>query len=172
ENDFHAIQKTKDVSAVAPLSTVSGNMTGDYTVDSPFIIATTGDFTKIVDQPLQSGGFFTDSNEDVNAVVLGMNLAEKLFNDNAPLGQALAWHGQRFIVTGVFEDFKAPPFSLETNFNDAVFIPYSTAQKLTGGALGVYQILGKSDSSNNVSQTIHNATSALVTAHGGAHDVT
>lgn len=170
EADLHTVQKTHGVSAVAPLSTVSGSMTGDHMVNTPFIIATTADFENIIHQSMAAGGFF-DSSDDGKAVVLGASIAQELFNDNAPLGQALLWHGQRLLVAGVFNDFVAPPFSLESNFNDAVFIPYATAQHASGSVLGIYQILAKSDKPTDASRVVSSTDAALVSAHGGAQDV-
>lgn len=169
ENDLRTVQKVPGVSQAVPLSTSTGSITGDHTVVSPFIVATTADFQKVVNQSISAGGFF-DSDVDSKTVVLGQTAAVTLFNDNSPLGQTLTWRGQQFIVAGVFDDFKAPPFSLEANFNNAVFFPYSTAQTLSGSVLGIYQILAKT--SGNVSQISAGIESALITQHGGAHDVT
>ncbi len=171
KNDLKTVQKTPGVTAAVPLSTVSGSVTGDYEVNSPFIVATTSQFPDVVHQSMASGDFFGPTDDD-NAVVLGVNIAQKLFNDNAPLGQALLWHGQRFLVAGVFDNFTAPPFSLEANFNDAIFIPYATAQSVSGSTLGIYQILGKSDTAGNVNKVASAANAALVAAHGGSQDVT
>jgi putative ABC transport system permease protein len=169
--DLKTVQKTDGVAYAVPLSTASGSMSGDHTVTSPFIVATTADFPNIIDQSMASGGFF-DPEDGSKTVVLGASIAQKLFNDNAPLGQALTWRGQRFIVAGVFNDFVAPPLSLEANFNNAVFVPYSTAQSLTGGILGVYQILAKSDTPRDTARVVSSVDGALVAQHGGAHDVT
>jgi putative ABC transport system permease protein len=169
-SDLQTVQKTKGVDAAVPLSTVSGSVTADYTVNAPFIIATTGDFSSVFNQPMLSGGFFGD-HDQAPGVVLGMNIAQRLFNDNAPLGQALVWHGQRFLVAGVFQDFKAPPLSLEANFNEAVFVPYAIAQKVTGSVLGVYQILGKASPGSDMAKTVADVNATLVAAHGGAQDV-
>jgi len=168
--DLQAVQKVKGVIAAVPFGTVSGSVTGDYTVDTPFILATNSDFDTIIHQKMASGGFFNPG-DDSRGVVLGVSIAHKLFTDNAPLGQALVWHGQRFVVAGVFDDFKAPPLSLEANFNDAVFIPYSTAQQLSSSVLGIYQILAKADPAVDPAQVVHEANAALVSAHSGAHDV-
>ncbi|HSX30805.1 MAG TPA: ABC transporter permease [Candidatus Saccharimonadales bacterium] len=168
ENDLRTVRATKGVADAVPLSTVSGSVTGDFTVQSPFIIATTPEFSNVINQPMQAGGFFDG---DTSGVVLGVNIAQKLFNDNNPLGQALVWHGQRFLVAGVFKDFNAPPFSLEANFNDAIFISYSAAQKLSGTVLGIYQILAKADGSAQTAQVIMTVGSKLVAAHNGARDV-
>ncbi|HSX07160.1 MAG TPA: ABC transporter permease [Candidatus Saccharimonadia bacterium] len=168
--DLRTVQKTAGVVRAAPLSTASGSMTGDNTVESPFIIATTPDFSDIIKQHMISGGFF-ESSDNGKAVVLGMDVAGKLFNNTAAVGQTLAWRGQQFIVAGVYDDFKAPPLSLESNFNNAVFIPYDVASKLMGNPLGIYQILGKAESSRTTVSTITATTIALRAAHGGSRDV-
>ena len=169
-SDVQAVQKAKGVKAAVPLSSASGSVTGDFTVDSPVIVATNSDFADIIHQPMASGGFFNNG-DDSRGVVLGFNVAQKLFSDNAPLGQALVWRGQRFMVAGVFDHFNAPPLSFEANFNDAVFLPYSTAQKVTDSTLGIYEVIGRADPSAGLPQAMRNATDSLVSAHGGAHDI-
>lgn len=171
EADLRTVQDATGVSVAVPLSTTNGSVTGDHTVSTPFIVATTGDFPKIINRSMASGGFF-DPSVDSKTVVLGEGVAQKLFNDNAPLGQALIWRGQRFIVSGVFNDFKAPPFSLEANFNNAVFVPYQTAEKVTDSNLGIYQILAKPNRETSSKDAIHSVEGALAAGHGGAHDVT
>jgi putative ABC transport system permease protein len=172
ESDLHTIQKTPGVAEAVPLAVASGTMTGDHTVTSPFIVATNAGFPDIVNQPFTSGGFFDDSNGS-KSVVLGANVAQKLFNNNAPLGQGLVWRGQRFLVSGVYDYFNAPPFSLEANFDNAIFVPYSTAQQLDGNSLAVYQILARA---NNVQSTpqqvVSSVNTSLVASHGGSQDVT
>jgi putative ABC transport system permease protein len=171
ENDLRVVQKATGVAAAVPLATVSGKATGDHAVAAPFVVATTADFPKVINQSFASGGFF-DPEVDSKTVVLGNTIAQKLFNDNAPLGQTLTWRSENFVVSGVFNDFKAPPFSLEGGFNNAIFIPFSSAQKLSGSVLGIYQILVKPASARVASQSIHTVDTALIAAHGGTHDVT
>lgn len=168
--DLHTIQKTAGVAKAAPLSTASGSMTGDHTVRSPFIVATTSDFSDIINQHMISGGFF-EASDGGKAVVLGMNVAGKLFNETSAVGQTLTWRGQQFIVAGVYDDFKAPPLSPEANFNNAVFVPYDVAGKLTGSSLGIYQILGKAKPGQTTAHTITTVADALKAAHGGAEDI-
>lgn len=170
-NDLQAIQQTKGVAKAVPLATTSGTMKGDFTVRSPLIIATTSDFPNVVSQNIAAGGFF-DNTISNKTVVLGQSIAHRLFSDNAPLGQVLTWRGQQFIVAGVFGDFKAPPLSLAANFNDAVFVPYATAQSLSGSILGMYEIVAKADSPRTASATIQRVQSVLDKAHGGARDTT
>lgn len=170
QSDLRVAQKTHGVATAVPLAASSGSMTGDHTVNNPYIVATTTDFPDVINQSFASGGFF-DPTQDSDNVVLGSTIAAKLFNDNAPLGQGLTWRGQRFVVAGVFNDFHAPPFSLEANFNNAVFVPYSTAQALNGNALGIYEILAKADTPQLTDQVVGRLRGALAAAHGGADDV-
>ncbi len=169
--DLHTVQKTHGVSKVVPLAITSGSMKGDHAVTSPFIVATSADMPDLINHPFASGGFF-DATDNTKAVVLGTKIAGELFDNNAPLGQGLIWRGQRFLVAGVYDPFNAPPFSLEANFDDAVFIPYSVAQKVSGNALNMYEILVRSSSASDALQVGSAINSALVSAHGGAQDVT
>jgi putative ABC transport system permease protein len=171
EADLRTVQQADGVGTAVPLSTTTGTVSGDHTVKTPFIVATTADFTQIIHQSLASGGFF-DPDVDSKTVVLGEGIAQKLFNDNAPLGQTLTWRGRTFIVSGVFNDFNAPPFSPEANFNNAVFLPYQTAEKITNSSLGIYQILAKPSHRGASKAAIHSTETALSAAHGGARDVT
>ena len=171
ENDLHVVQKTAGVHYAIPLSSTTGSMRGDHTVSSPLIVATTADFPAVIGQPIAYGGFF-DKEDGSKTVVLGQNVAHRLFDDEAPLGQTLTWRGQNFIVAGVFSPFNAPPFSLEANFNDAVFVPYSTAQSVTDNVLGIYQIIARTNTPQVAAATSARISSALTNAHGGSDDTT
>jgi len=169
DHDVRTVQRTGGVAETVPLATTSGTVSGDHTVNDPFIVATSVDFPDIINHPFLFGGFF---DADSKSVVLGSNLAQKLFNNNDPLGQGLVWRGQRFIVAGVYERFNAPPFSLEAGFDNAMFVPYTTARNLGGDGLGVYEILARADNAADTSHVVSSTYSALVAAHGGARDVT
>lgn len=170
QSDLRTVQHTAGVAEAVPLAVASGSISGDHTVQSPFIIATNANFPDIINQSFSAGGFF-DPDGGSKTVVLGASIAQKLFNDNAPLGQGLTWRGQRFLVSGVFNYFNAPPFSVEANFDNAVFVPYSTAQQVSGNSLAIYQILARSDNLQDASQVTTSVNSALVAQHGGAQDV-
>lgn len=171
EADFNAVKQTPGITTAAPLSTISGSIKGDTEINNPLIVSTTAGFDKIAKQGFEYGAFF-DENSDVQQAVLGPQIAHKLFNDGAPLGQTFSLRGKDFMVTGVFKSFTAPPLSLEANFNEAVFIPYASAQSITATNPGMYQILAKVDTSSHkpadTAKTLHDK---LVANHGGADDV-
>jgi len=171
QSDLRTVQRTPGVAEAVPLAVASGSVTGDHTVMSPFILATNANFPDIINQSFSAGGFF-DQEGGSKTVVLGANVAQKLFNNNAPLGQGLIWRGQRFLVSGVYNYFNAPPFSVEADFDNAVFVPYTTAQQMSGNSLAIYQILARSNTVADAPRVVNATRSALVAAHGGAHDVT
>ena len=170
ENDVTTIQQTPGVTATVPLSTISGSVKADTLINAPLIIATTPDFAKVINQKMEYGAFF-EPESDTQLAVLGQSMARTLFEDSAPLGQTFNLRGKDFMVAGVFKQFSAPPLSLEANFNDAIFISYSTAGAITGSAPGIYQVLAKKDTAlktNQVADAIH---VRLQSAHGGADDI-
>lgn len=169
--DLQTVQKTPGVDMAVPLATSTGTIKADHEVSSPYIVATTADFADIINQHLAYGGFF-DADTNSKTVVLGANLAHRLFNDNAPLGQTLTWRGQQFIVAGIFDTFAAPPFSLEANFNNAMFVPYSTAQSLNGSLLAIHMVLAKADAKPGAAKVVSGVNNALVASHSGSHDIT
>jgi len=86
-------------------------------------------YAENLDMTFESGDFFdiTDSITSSQVVVLGSDMAEELFPTGNAVGQSiLIYRGQQgkpYTVVGILEE-KDSIFSL--NFNDSVFIPYST----------------------------------------------
>ena len=132
--DIAVVQKTAGVRYAVPLALVNGPMkAGDKTIDNPLVLATTEDMKGLLDDPIEYGEFFVqdDLADQPNTAIIGHNLADKLFGQRSPLGSSFEYLGQTFFVRGVMKKFDATPLSLTTDFNDAILIPYSTAQALT-----------------------------------------
>lgn len=167
--DLAALRTVQGVRDVAPLSAVSGSVKGDREINAPLIVATTANFASLIKHDVE-GGFIQDDS-GVQAAVLGPTIAKKLFEDNIPLGQTLKYRHQDFMVGGVFKTFSAPPFSLEANFNDAVFISYATAENMLGGAPGIYQILVKTKPDADAVKVSEALIAKITDNHGGTKDV-
>lgn len=168
--DVDVIRKVPGVTEVVPLSAISGTAKADYQVEAPLVVATTPNFSTVVNQKIEYGGFF-ENTENNQTAVLGSSIAHKLFADNAPLAQTFKFRGQEFVVAGVFKQFSAPPFSVEANFNDAIFLPSATVETMLGSAPGIYQILAKVNDASNTKQVATAIDRSLAVSHGGAHDV-
>ena len=167
--DVNALRTVEGVSDVAPLGAVSGKVKADHEVNAPLIVATTANFANLVKQPVE-GGFLQDDS-GVQTAVLGPTIAKKLFDDNIPLGQSFKYRGKEFMVGGVFKTFAAPPFSLEANFNDAIFISYATAENVLGTPPAIYQVMVKNKPDADAQMVSKAVVERLAEKHGGTQDV-
>jgi len=89
----------------------------------------TGDsIVNIMDIYPDKGSFFTKENvrERSNVVVIGSEIKKKLFGDTEALGHKIKIKDKTFLVIGVLG---AKGQSMMFKFDNAIFIPYSTAQK-------------------------------------------
>lgn len=170
-SDIETVRGTTGVALTVPIGTAVGAVQADRTIDDPLIVATTADFITVLKHPIEYGGFF-DSDPGSHTAVLGASLAQKLFEDNVPLGQSFTYRGEKFMVAGVFKRFATPPLSVESDYNEAAFIPYSTARTLLGADPETYQILAKVAPGATVDTVAKAIESRLVAAHGGTHDTT
>lgn len=168
--DVDTVSHTPGVTYAVPLAIASGSAKGDHELKSPLVIATSDKLPDALKQQMASGVFF-DPEAGRRTVVLGAAVASKIFDDTAPLGQAMTYRGQEFIVTGVLKPFNGAPLSLSANFNDAIFVPYAAAQTLNGGNLAVYQILVKAGSASAAPSLAKSIDDRLTADHGGSDQI-
>jgi len=167
--DMAALQKVSGTVGVVPLSSVSGSIKGDHSIETPLVIATTPDFGTFIRPQVKTGGFF-DASDGAEQVVLGSAAVDKLYDDALPLGRTMTFRGKDFMVAGVFKNFNAPPLSIESNFNNAVFIPMSTVRNLIGGDPVIYELLVRARPGTDMSKYQNDLTASLTAAHGGSKD--
>lgn len=100
-----------------------------------------------------TGRFFTKEEETSLAkyVVLGSTVRNELFGESEPLGQRIKINNKSFEVIGTMKERGTVAFQ---NYDDQVFIPIATVQKLLAGvdSLGLMRI--KIDEQNNITDTI------------------
>jgi putative ABC transport system permease protein len=169
--DLKAVQDTSNVAYAVPLAAVGGTPTNGSR-HAGTVIATTADFPKIVNQGLAYGSFFGPDDDGQNFAVIGAHLAADLFDEQVPLGQSFAFHGQRFVVRGIFNEFSNAPLSYDTDFNNAIFIPFGTAQDITSQHSVIYEILAQPKGKGDSAPVITQLDSKLLQAHGGQKDFT
>lgn len=173
EKDLKAIQETPNVEAAVPLNLVTGIASvGNLEMNSGFVVATTHDMQKILNKEVEFGSFFAEGDADKPVAVIGRRVAEQLFQDYVPIGKKLKIRGQEFMVRGVFEEFEASPLTPNSDFNSAIFIPYETGKKLTGGSVQIYQLLAKPSNPDEIEPTIALMREALINSHDGQEDFT
>jgi putative ABC transport system permease protein len=171
-DDFNTVQRTPGVKQAAPLGIVSGRPVADdgRTARKAFVVATDSDLDKVLKQPVEEGDFWTDDKANANQAVIGQKVAGDLFGEPVPLGRRFNFRGQTFIVRGVFQQWVNVPFSPTANFNNAIFIPYQTASRITHNDSGLYTVLAKTGDPKTVEDVQNSLTSRLTKTHGGQKD--
>lgn len=172
--DLTTVSGTSGVAISAPLSVVTGGVVSGETSHhyNAFVIGTSPTLPALLNQTLAYGAFFSDDPISGDKVVIGSQVAQALFEENVPLGQTLTILEHRFIVVGIFNSFQTAPLSVDTNFNNAVFIPYSTAEQITNNSSPIYEILARPVSLNQTDQVVGRLNGNLLRAHGGQQDFT
>ncbi|HET8709400.1 MAG TPA: ABC transporter permease [Candidatus Saccharimonadales bacterium] len=171
DEDIVAVQRTKNVKYEAPLSVVGGRITGgDHNPGNVTVVGTTEDFADMLGQKITYGSNLDDSMNNATTAILGSRVAERMFDDPVPLGRSFTIRGEQFFVAGIFDDFDTAPFSSEINFNNAIYIPYDTAQQITGGSTATYEILVRPVSAKETDQVIKDLKKNIASAHGGQKD--
>jgi len=174
QNDMNVVAKTKDVQQAVPLALVNGVVKVEgLKGSSPLVLATTSDLPKLLSQSIAGGSFFeSDTSAEPYVAVIGANVAQKLFHQRMPLGSSFEFLGQQFFVQGVFNKFDTPPLSLSTDFNDTIFIPYTTAQMLTQNNTQLYEVLAKPTDPAQLGTVVKNISDSLTNEHQGQQKFT
>jgi ABC-type antimicrobial peptide transport system permease subunit len=171
EADLEDVTKTKDVSRVAPVATITGvPSTSERSMEEAIIVATTDSLPTILGKKVPYGSFFGSDDLMKNYAIIGPGVAAQLFNENVPVGQSFQIRGTEFIVEGVFEQTPLTPLSPSVNFNDAIVIPYGKAKQIGAGSLQINQILVTSTSASETKSVADTISTELEKNHGGQHD--
>ena len=165
--DVNAISRIKGVQASVPLIVLSGVAKGDNAFGSGVVIATNDQLPSVLNQSVAYGAFFNNQDTNPFSAVLGSNAAKHLFNQSIPLGYSFVWRNQQFVVDGVLNSFKATPFSNNTIYNNAIFIPEAAAKQLSLGSNSIFQILVRVKSSKLLPVVDKRIKSVLLSTHGG-----
>lgn len=168
--DVTTIAKVPGVSSSVPLTIVGTSATGDHAYRG-VVFAVSTELPKVLSQQLAYGGYFTDKESSNNVAILGAKAAEQMFDQRVPLGQTFTINGQEFIVNGILSKFADTPFTTDTNYNDAIFVPNSAIKVLTPSGAPTYQILAKVSDGTDIEAADTAITKALNKAHGGQLDV-
>ena len=172
-NDVNTIRFTGGVGQAVPLTSISGQVTPLGQSPSSALVIGTGDqLPSILNQTMAYGSFFDSSNDSNNVAVIGQSLADSLFGQDIPLGHSFTFHGQSFIVVGIFNLFASAPLSLNADFNNTIFIPYSIAQKLSNNTASIEEVLAKPSNPNDLAPVAAAINLNLKDAHGGQQDFT
>jgi ABC-type antimicrobial peptide transport system permease subunit len=166
--DINTIAQVKGLDASAPLTIARGTVSGDHgKYTKGFVIGTSPDLPSLLNQSLAYGVFITDNDNGMNAAVLGQRAANELFNEDVPLGRSFSFHGESFVVRGIFNQFSGAPLSQQADFNNAVFIPNDVAERLSNNTAPTYAVLARPQAGVPVNTVTQRIRQALDKSHGG-----
>ncbi len=133
------------------------------------------DYPDIRNWTTSSGSFFGD--DDVAAsrkvAVLGQTVASNLFPNSNPIGAQVRIGSEPFTVVGVMEAKGQNAGGQDQD--DAVLVPYTTAQTRLSGFVRIPQILVSTDSADQMTAAQEEVSSIMRDAHrlnGGPDDFT
>lgn len=174
--DIEAIKKIDGITSVSPGVYISGVATTPERADysGATIIATTPDIKDVLASKLEYGEFFTDTDAQKKVVVLGSNVANDIFNQRDPIGRLVTIRGEDFVVRGVLALAPESPINVGFNFNDTIYMPMKTGEKLVGasGTPQINQITIKLANEKNATEISNAIKETLLKQHKGQEDFT
>lgn len=170
ESDFKTVAETPGVKTTVPMSYITATpKTGTRAVENAFVFGTTAGLQEVLNQKVEYGAFF-DESETREVAVIGTRVAEELFQETVPTGERFEIRGKSFIVVGVFEEFDTVALTPNTDYNSAIFIPLPAAKKLVNNQLNIQQIFVKPTNASETDVVVQNISSRLLNSHGGQED--
>ncbi len=167
DKDLNLLQKKSnvpDLAQVMPIvfgATTASHQGQNYRLT---LFGATQFITQIYNILPAQGVFFTD--DDVrgrgSVVVIGSKIEEQLFSPQSALGQEIRMQGRNFRIIGILPS--KGQFSF-IDFDNAVIMPYTTAQQYIFGIKHFHRIIAEADSEQNISQAVKDITITLRNSH-------
>jgi putative ABC transport system permease protein len=167
ERDVEALKKKSNVptlESIMPLvfgadTAVYGNEKYQVTIFGGSELA-----SKIFDISVDEGIFVTsdDIASAADVIVIGSKVKEKLFGSDDALGKKIRIKDKNLRVIGILPKKGQVSFF---NFDEAVLLPYTTAQKYIFGIKYFNELVIEADSDTSVSQTVRDVETTLRNLH-------
>ncbi len=139
--DLQTISEIQQVASATPLLPFAANidLANDNKFANQLIIGTTPSLNDSTDLEILHGQFLSTSIVD-NAVVLGEDLAIKLFSSADCVGQTISARDYTMLIIGVVRDANHKHQTGGIDFNTAALVSTSTAKHLTNNTVQIKQI--------------------------------
>jgi putative ABC transport system permease protein len=111
------------------------------------------------------GTLFTEADirQRASVTVIGSKVKKELFGESDAIGESITIKDRKFRVVGVLESKGQVAF---INFDDAVLIPYTTAQTYILGIDYFHEIIVKTEGPEFVDRTVRDIEATLRESHG------
>lgn len=165
--DFELLQNKENVptlGSIMPLLFTGVSASYGSETYRPTIFGVSPLIQHIFDLSVSEGEFF--SNDDVRAradvVVIGSKVKEQLFGDSPALGEKIKIKDRSFRVIGIMPSKGQVSFF---NFDEAVIVPYTTAQQYVLGIKYFHRFVAEAMSQDLIAQTVTDIKATLRESH-------
>ena len=166
--DIDIVSSTPGVAASAPLTITNGTVKSENGIyKNGYVLGTSESLPSLLNQSLAFGSFFGTQDTGNNVAVIGQSASNKMFNETVPLGRSFTFHGNTFIVVGIFNQFNSTPLSQQADFNNAIFIPNDVSESLTNNTAPTYEIVARPKDPKATASVASLIQHELDNAHGG-----
>ena len=128
------------------------------------VLGSTEQFTDIYNVTTAEGQSF--NSDDVasiaDVVVIGKTVENKLFDGSSAIGEKVRIKNHTFRVIGILKSTGQMSF---LNFDEAIFVPYTTAQTYLFGIKYFNRMVVEADGDSTVSETVSDITATLRNDH-------
>jgi putative ABC transport system permease protein len=170
EEDYHSLSQSPELSAVAPLMFINGNISrGNSSTDSSPILATTPALVKALKLSMD-GGDFLDNTAERDSVVLGNQLAIDLYGTDQPIGEQLKIRGREHLVVGVLQPNNGPLGVNGVDINQAAIVSLDDGKSFNQGIAQIQQIDIVPKAGTNYQTVRAHIHASLLAAHAGEND--
>ena len=167
QNDLDALQNRNNVPYAAQvMPVVFGSESAAYGNETyrPTILGVTDFFSEIYDVYPEKGRVFTpeESRNYADVAVIGSKVEEELFGNQDALGKRIRIKGKNLRVVGIIGKTGQLSF---LNFDEAVFVPYTTAQQYIFGIKYFHRIVVEATSEEKVAEVVEDIERTLRAQH-------
>lgn len=171
--DVTAIEtQVANISAVAPASSGSYQVSAESSNTNVSVIGTTIDYPSVRNVRLASGSWFVESQQEnaSRVAILESGTAETLFGTtSAALGQQIRIQGQPFTVIGVTASKSTSSSSSQfsqSSGDSGVYIPFQAFKRYLSSSTGISTIYIEAASQDVMTQVEDDVTALLLSRHG------
>lgn len=168
EKDWRDTEKVDGVVSAVPVGVVSGIASYEDNEYSGSIIASTTKLPLLLNQQIEYGSFYSNSELKKKVAIIGRSVAEELFEQTVPIGKRLTIRGVEYVVQGIFEQQSSGTFAT-INVNDSIFLPYDAAREVSSN-IQLLQIFVETDGPDSVSSVASTVRETLKNNHAGQED--
>lgn len=168
--DYEAITKKVKSASMASYAAVVGMKPIEYqsnNVSGVYLFAMTYDYAKMFNLVIEKGRYYTKGEYHVGSgqVLLGANVAEKLFGNNIdPIGKKIKIGGKKYKVLGVLEK-EGNSLLRIMNFDDLALLPIPTARKFSNVNRAMRSFINVKANEDTALEDLEGELTAAIRAH-------